>query len=259
MHARQSLFKSEVFGEDLSKIKPVVNPDGSDTAMFDNTFEFLYLSGRSLPHVAMMMVPEPWSNHDSMDEQKKAFYEYHSTLMEPWDGPAAMGFTDGVQIGAILDRNGLRPARYYVTKDDMIILSSEAGVLDIPAENVLYKDRLRPGRMLLVDTKQGRIISDEEVKASIASEQPYRQWLDEHLIGLDELPDAPELPNPKHDNVQQLQQSFGYTLRICARCWSLWLQPAPKLSAPWAMMLRWLCCRIVRSVFTTTLNKCSHR
>ncbi|WP_238652801.1 glutamate synthase large subunit [Paenibacillus piscarius] len=211
MHARQSLFKSEVFGEDLGKIKPVVNPDGSDTAMFDNTFEFLYLSGRSLPHVAMMMVPEPWSNHDSMDEKKRAFYEYHSTLMEPWDGPAAMGFTDGVQIGAILDRNGLRPARYYVTKDDLIILSSEAGVLDIPAEDVLYKDRLRPGRMLLVDTKQGRIISDEEVKAEIASQQPYQEWLDEHLIGLDELPDAPELPNPKHDNVQQLQQSFGYT------------------------------------------------
>lgn len=159
----------------------------------------------------MMMVPEPWSNHDSMDEKKKAFYEYHSTLMEPWDGPAAMGFTDGVQIGAILDRNGLRPARYYVTKDDLIILSSEAGVLDIPAEDVLYKDRLRPGRMLLVDTKQGRIISDEEVKAEIASEQPYQEWLDEHLIGLDQLPDAPELPNPKHDNVQQLQQSFGYT------------------------------------------------
>ncbi|NJJ41906.1 glutamate synthase large subunit [Paenibacillus apii] len=211
MHARQSLFKSEVFGSDLEKIKPVINPDGSDTAMFDNTFEFLYLSGRSLPHVAMMMVPEPWSNHDSMDEKKKAFYEYHSTLMEPWDGPAAMGFTDGVQIGAILDRNGLRPSRYYVTKDDLIILSSEAGVLDIAPENVLYKDRLRPGRMLLVDTKEGRIISDEEVKAAIASERPYREWLDEHLIGLSELPEAPELPNPKHDNVQQLQQSFGYT------------------------------------------------
>ncbi|BCG57639.1 glutamate synthase large subunit [Paenibacillus sp. URB8-2] len=211
MHARQSLFKSEVFGSDLDKIKPIINPDGSDTGMFDNTFEFLYLSGRSLPHVAMMMVPEPWSNHDSMDEKKKAFYEYHSTLMEPWDGPAAMGFTDGVQIGAILDRNGLRPSRYYVTKDDLIILSSEAGVLDIPPENVLYKDRLRPGRMLLVDTQEGRIISDEEVKASIASEHPYRDWLDEHLIGLSELPDAPELPNPKHDNVQQLQQSFGYT------------------------------------------------
>ncbi|AKG33520.1 glutamate synthase large subunit [Paenibacillus durus] len=211
MHARQSLFKSEVFGSDLEKIKPVINPDGSDTAMFDNTFEFLYLNGRSLPHVAMMMVPEPWSNHDSMDEKKKAFYEYHSTLMEPWDGPAAMGFTDGVQIGAILDRNGLRPSRYYVTKDDLIILSSEAGVLDIPPENVLYKDRLRPGRMLLVDTKEGRIISDEEVKAAIASEHPYREWLDEHLIGLSELPEAPELPNPKHDNVQQLQQAFGYT------------------------------------------------
>ncbi|MRN51584.1 glutamate synthase large subunit [Paenibacillus monticola] len=211
MHARQSLFKSEVFGESLNQIKPVINPDGSDTAMFDNTFEFLYLSGRSLPQVAMMMVPEPWSNHDSMDEKKKAFYEYHSTLMEPWDGPAAMGFTDGVQIGAILDRNGLRPARYYVTKDDMIILSSEAGVLDIPAENILYKDRLKPGRMLLIDTKEGRIISDEEVKAAIASEQPYREWLDEHLISLDDLPDAPELPNPKHDNVQQLQQAFGYT------------------------------------------------
>ncbi|AIQ62717.1 glutamate synthase [Paenibacillus stellifer] len=211
MHARQSLFKSDVFGSDLEKIKPIINPDGSDTGMFDNTFEFLYLSGRSLPHVAMMMVPEPWSNHDSMDDSKKAFYEYHSTLMEPWDGPAAMGFTDGVQIGAILDRNGLRPSRYYVTKDDLIILSSEAGVLDIAPENVLYKDRLRPGRMLLVDTKEGRIISDEEVKAAIASERPYRQWLDEHLISLEELPDAPELPNPKHDNVQQLQQAFGYT------------------------------------------------
>jgi len=211
MHARQSLFASEVFGDDLEKVKPVINPDGSDTAMFDNTFEFLYLSGRSLPHVAMMMVPEPWNNHETMDDTRKAFYEYHSTLMEPWDGPAAMGFSDGIQIGAMLDRNGLRPARYYVTKNDLIVLSSEAGVLDIPAEDILYKDRLRPGRMLLVDTKQGRIISDEEVKAEIAAEKPYRAWLDEHLINLDELPDAPELPNPKHDNVQQLQQSFGYT------------------------------------------------
>ncbi|AOZ92323.1 glutamate synthase large subunit [Paenibacillus crassostreae] len=211
MHARQSLFESDVFGDDLEKVKPIINPDGSDTAMFDNTFEFLYLSGRSLPHVAMMMVPEPWNNHDTMDDTRKAFYEYHSTLMEPWDGPAAMGFSDGIQIGAMLDRNGLRPARYYVTKNDLIVLSSEAGVLDIPAEDILYKDRLRPGRMLLVDTKEGRIISDEEVKAGIAAEKPYRKWLDEQLVNLDELPDAPELPNPKHDNVQQLQQSFGYT------------------------------------------------
>lgn len=211
MHARQSLFENELFGSDLDKVKPIINPDGSDTGMFDNTFEFLYLSGRSLPHVAMMMVPEPWNNHESMDKTKKSFYEYHSTLMEPWDGPAAMAFTDGVQIGATLDRNGLRPSRYYVTKDDLIVLSSEAGVLDIPAENVLYKDRLRPGRMLLVDTKEGRIISDEEVKASIAAELPYRDWLDEHLVNLEDLPEAKELPNPKRENVRQLQQSFGYT------------------------------------------------
>lgn len=211
MHARQAQFESELFGEDISKVKPVINPDGSDTAMFDNTLEFLYLSGRSLPHVAMMMVPEPWSNHEGMDATKRAFYEYHSTMMEPWDGPAAMAFTDGIQIGAILDRNGLRPARYYVTKDDLIILSSEVGVLNIDPANILYKDRLRPGRMLLVDTEEGRIVSDEEVKARIASEEPYQEWLDEHLIDLAELPDAPELPEPKHDNVNQLQLSFGYT------------------------------------------------
>ncbi|RCX20532.1 glutamate synthase (ferredoxin) [Fontibacillus phaseoli] len=211
MHARQSMFETEAFGSDLEKVKPVINPDGSDTAMFDNTFEFLYLSGRSLPHVAMMMVPEPWSNHAEMDGDKKAFYEYHSALMEPWDGPAAMGFTDGIQIGAILDRNGLRPSRYYVTKDDLIVLSSEVGVLDIPAEDVLYKDRLRPGRMLLVDTKEGRIISDEEVKASIAKENPYREWLDEHMVVLEDLPEAPELPAERHENISLRQMAFGYS------------------------------------------------
>ena len=142
---------------------------------------------------------------------KRAFYEYHSTMMEPWDGPAAMAFTDGLQIGATLDRNGLRPARYYVTKDDRIILSSEVGVLDIAPEEILYKDRLRPGRMLLVDTQEGRIIADEEVKAIIAAENPYQDWLDEHLMDLSELPEAPELPDPKHDNVTQLQLAYGYT------------------------------------------------
>ncbi|MFC0332908.1 glutamate synthase large subunit [Paenibacillus sepulcri] len=211
MHARQTLFETELFGSDMDKIKPVIDPDGSDTAMFDNTLEFMYLSGRSLPHVAMMMVPEPWSNHEGMDDDKKAFYEYHSTLMEPWDGPAAMGFTDGTQIVALLDRNGLRPARYYVTKDDVIILGSEAGTVPVEPDNILYKDRLRPGRMLLVDTKEGRIITDEEVKAQIVKEHPYREWLDEHLVGLDDLPDAPELPEPDHATVQQRQQAFGYT------------------------------------------------
>ncbi|ACT03609.1 glutamate synthase large subunit [Paenibacillus sp. JDR-2] len=211
MHARQTLFETELFGEDMEKVKPVISPDGSDTAMFDNALEFLHLSGRSLPHVAMMMVPEPWSNHESMDDKKKAFYEYHSTLMEPWDGPAAMAITNGTQICAYLDRNGLRPARYYVTKDDHIILGSEAGTVEIAPEEIAYKDRLRPGRMLVVDTKEGRIISDEEVKAQIAAEQPYREWLDEHLVDLEALPDAPELPELDHATVQQRQQAFGYT------------------------------------------------
>ncbi|NWL89900.1 glutamate synthase large subunit [Paenibacillus sp. 79R4] len=211
MHARQSLFESEVFGSDLEKIKPVINPDGSDTAMFDNTFEFLYLSGRSLPHVAMMMVPEPWDNHAEMEPTRRAFYDYHSSLMEPWDGPAAMGFTDGIQIGAILDRNGLRPSRYYVTKDDLIILSSEVGVLDIPAEDILYKDRLRPGRMLLVDTKEGRIIADEEVKAQVAQEQPYDRWLAEHRITLQELPEASTMSELSHEEIRNRQVAFGYS------------------------------------------------
>lgn len=211
MHARQALAETELFGEDMHKVKPVIDHDGSDTAMFDNSLEFLYLSGRSLPHAAMMMVPEPWANHESMSEEKKAFYEFHSTLMEPWDGPAAMAFTDGTQIGAFLDRNGLRPSRYYVTNDDLIILSSEVGVLDIPPENVLYKERLRPGRMLLVDTKEGRIISDEEVKQTIVREQPYQTWLNEHLISLEDLPDAPEVPQPDHTTVFQRQRAFGYT------------------------------------------------
>ncbi|MCD9021691.1 glutamate synthase large subunit [Cohnella silvisoli] len=211
MHARQALAETELFGGDMSKVKPVIDNDGSDTAMFDNSLEFLYLSGRSLPHAAMMMVPEPWSNHESMTEEMKAFYEFHSTLMEPWDGPAAMAFTDGTQIGAFLDRNGLRPARYYVTTDDLIILSSEVGVLDVPPENVVYKERLRPGRILLVDTKEGRIISDEEVKLGIAREQPYQAWLKEHLISLEDLPDAHEVPQPDHSTVFQRQRAFGYT------------------------------------------------
>ncbi|MEK4252240.1 glutamate synthase large subunit [Paenibacillus sp. FSL W7-1287] len=211
MHARQTLLASELFGDDLEKIMPIIAPDGSDTAMFDNTFEFLHLAGRSLAHVAMMMVPEPWSNHKEMDSSRKAFYEYHSTLMEPWDGPAAMGFTDGLQIGAMLDRNGLRPARYYVTKDEHIILGSEAGAVPIEPEEVLYKDRLRPGRMLLIDTVKGCIVPDEEIKAMIAEEHPYRQWLNEHLVDLNDLPDAPLLPEVRPESLQQRQQAFGFT------------------------------------------------
>ncbi len=211
MHARQAMCKSELFGDDIKKILPVIDLEGSDSLMFDNCLEFLFLAGRSLPHAAMMMIPEPWSHHESMSDDKKAFYEYHSCLMEPWDGPAAIAFTDGRIIGAVLDRNGLRPSRYYVTKDDMIILASEVGVLDIEPENVAYKERLKPGRMLLVDTEEGRIVTDEELKQRIASEHPYRQWIDEYMVNLEDLPEASDVPQPSCENSTQRQQAFGYT------------------------------------------------
>ncbi|MZP30700.1 glutamate synthase large subunit [Heliobacterium undosum] len=211
MHARQAMCQSDLFGDDLAKAMPVIDTNGSDSAMFDNCLEFLHMSGRSLPHAAMMMIPEPWSNHESMSDAKKAFYEYHSCMMEPWDGPAAIVFSDGRMIGAVLDRNGLRPARYYVTKDDMIIMASEVGVLEVAPENVLVKERLHPGRMLLVDTEQGRIVTDEELKEGMAAANPYRQWLDEHLTSLEDLPEAPEAPEADHETVVQRQQAFGYT------------------------------------------------
>ncbi|MFZ5626173.1 MAG: glutamate synthase large subunit [Bacillota bacterium] len=211
MHARQAVCESELFGEDMAKILPVIDPDGSDSAMFDNCLEFLYLTGRSLPHAMMMMIPEPWQNHESMSPEKKAFYEYHSCLMEPWDGPAAMAFTDGRIIGAVLDRNGLRPSRYYVTEDDLIIMASEVGVLEVPQEKVIIKERLRPGRMLLVDTEAGRIISDDELKHQIATEHPYEEWLKEHLVALEDLPDGPVAPELDHQTVLKKQLVFGYT------------------------------------------------
>ncbi|MDF9407977.1 glutamate synthase large subunit [Pelotomaculum isophthalicicum JI] len=211
MHTRQAMCESELFGEDMAKVFPVIDQDGSDSAMFDNCFEFLSLTGRSLPHAAMMMIPEPWSNHESMSDEKKAFYEYHGCLMEPWDGPASIAFTDGAIIGAVLDRNGLRPSRYYVTKDDLIVLASEVGVLDIPPEDIVLKERLRPGRMLLVDTVEGRIISDEELKTSMVTEHPYRKWLDEFLVSLEQLPEAPDVPEPDFEMVLKRQQAFGYT------------------------------------------------
>ncbi len=211
MHARQAMCESELFGDDMKKMMPVIADDGSDSAMFDNCLEFLTLSGRSLPHAIMMMIPEPWALHESMPDDKKAFYQYHSCLMEPWDGPASIAFTDGTQIGAILDRNGLRPSRYYVTKDDRVIMASEVGVLPIPPETVLEKGRLQPGKMFLIDTKQGRIISDEEIKKQITNEQPYRKWLNENLVLLSDLPEAPHVHEPDHNTVLLRQKAFGYT------------------------------------------------
>jgi glutamate synthase (ferredoxin) len=159
----------------------------------------------------MMMIPEPWSGHESMSPGKKAFYEYHACLMEPWDGPASIAFTDGLRIGAVLDRNGLRPSRYYVTKDDLVVMASEVGVLDIPPERVLLKGRLQPGRMFLVDLEQGRIIADEELKQQIATEKPYAEWLRDNLVALEDLPEAPHIHEPDHNTVLLRQQAFGYT------------------------------------------------
>ncbi len=211
MHARQAMCESLLFGSDIKKTLPVICEDGSDSAMFDNCLEFLVLSGRSLPHAMMMMIPEPWSNHESMSDEKKAFYEFHSCLMEPWDGPASIAFTDGVLIGATLDRNGLRPSRYYVTKDDLVIMASEVGVLEVAPENVLLKGRLQPGRMFLIDTEEGRIIADDEIKNKIAAEHPYRKWLNENLVSLEKLPEAPHVHEPDHSTVLLRQQAFGYT------------------------------------------------
>jgi glutamate synthase domain-containing protein 2/glutamate synthase domain-containing protein 1/glutamate synthase domain-containing protein 3 len=211
LRARQAQFASALFGEDLPKMLPILNDQQSDSAIFDNCLEFLTLAGRSLPHAVMMMIPEPWANHESMSPEKKAFYQYHSCLMEPWDGPASIGFTDGIQIGAVLDRNGLRPSRYYVTKDDLVIMASEVGVLDIAPERILSKGRLQPGRMFLVDTAQGRIVADEEIKEGIARENPYRAWLNDNLIKLSDLPVPKDVPTTTHETVLQRQQAFGYT------------------------------------------------
>ena len=212
MHARQAMLASELFGDDVHKLFPIIQEDGSDSAKFDNCLEFLVLSGRSLPQAMMMMIPEPWENHESMSDEKRAFYEYHSCLMEPWDGPASIAFTDGIRVGAVLDRNGLRPSRYYVTRDDLVIMASEVGVLDVPPERVLIKQRLQPGRMFLVDTEEGRIISDAELKQTVAKAQPYRQWLQDHLVDFEALPEVyEEEPKSDHRVTLRRQQVFGYS------------------------------------------------
>ena len=211
MKAAQANFKSATLGDDIKKVVPVINTDGSDSAQFDNCVELMVMAGRELPHTMMMMIPEPWENHESMDADRRAFYEFNACLIEPWDGPASMVFTDGIRIGACLDRNGLRPSRYYVTNDDVVIMASEAGVLPIAPERVALKGRLQPGRMFLIDTQEGRIIADEELKKKYATAHPYREWLDQHHLLLENLPE-PKLPAElPHRKVQQVQQAFGYT------------------------------------------------
>jgi len=211
MRARESRFASQLFGDDLQKVLPVIDPDASDSGTFDNALEMFLLAGRSLPHALMMMVPEPWTGDPLMSKEKRAFYEYHSLISEPWDGPAAIVFSDGFTVGALLDRNGLRPARYYITNDDLVVLASEVGVLDIPDERIAAKGSLKPGDMFVVDTNQGRIIGDEELKETLAREHPYQQWLDANMIALDHLPEPPYVHQPNTDTILQRQRIFGYT------------------------------------------------
>jgi len=211
IRAREALCESDLLDDDLKRIFPIVIDGNSDSAMFDNVLEFLHMAGRPLPLAMLMMIPEAWSGHDAMSAERKAFYQYHSCLMEPWDGPASMAFTDGKVVGAVLDRNGLRPSRYYVTKDDLVVMASEVGVLDIPPEDILSKGRLHPGRIFLVDTEQGRIIDDQELKTGFEQAEPYTRWLNENLIPLQKLPTPPEVPGPDHATLMTRQQAFGYT------------------------------------------------
>jgi glutamate synthase domain-containing protein 2/glutamate synthase domain-containing protein 1/glutamate synthase domain-containing protein 3 len=211
MNARQGTLRSEAFGDDLKKIFPIIRPGGSDSGAFDNALEFLILSGRSLPHAISMMIPEAWEHHPLMDEDRRAYYEYNSCLLEPWDGPASIAFTDGTKIGAVLDRNGLRPSRYMVTKDGFLVTASEVGVLDTPPENVVRKGRLQPGRIFFVDLEQGRIIEDEEIKADLVARRPYRTWVGTNRVKLGDLPRAEDLQPPNPETRFLRQQVFGYT------------------------------------------------
>jgi glutamate synthase (NADPH/NADH) large chain len=210
MAAREALLESDLIPGDLQRLSPIVTPDASDSATFDEVLELLHLGGRSLPHAVLMMIPEAWENHGEMDPARRAFYEFHATLMEPWDGPALITFTDGTVIGAVLDRNGLRPARYWVTEDGLVTLASEVGVLDVPPSSVIRKGRLEPGRMFLVDTAAGRIVDDAEIKGALATELPYEDWLHAGLVHLDDLPTR-EREVVSHAALSERQQAFGYT------------------------------------------------
>ena len=210
MSARESLLESDLIPGDLKRLFPIVNNSGSDSASFDEVLELLYLGGRSLPHSILMMIPEAWENHTTMPQELKNFYAFHSALMEPWDGPACVTFTDGKQVGAVLDRNGLRPSRFWVTKDGLVVLSSEVGVLDFPPENIIRKGRLQPGRMFLVDIDAGRIIEDDEIKSTLAASAPYGDWLHAGLVRLSDLPSREHIVYP-HSSVVRRQRAFGYT------------------------------------------------
>ncbi len=212
MAARSAQLRSDALGDDVKKLLPIIRPHQSDTACLDNALELLLATGRSLPHAMMMLVPEAWADHIPMDQAKKDFYEYHATMMEPWDGPALVIGTDGLQVCAILDRNGLRPCRYLVTTDGLLVMASETGVLAIPDEKVMFKRRIQPGRMFLLDTKEGRLVDDAEIKTMLASRRPYGRWLKEHRVDLDSLPEPDFVHEPDHETLTDRQRAFGYTM-----------------------------------------------
>ena len=263
MRAREAMLASELIpesadGRGIERLFPILDEDASDSASFDECLELLHMGGRSLPHAVLMMIPEPWENHEEMTPERRAFYRYHAALMEPWDGPALIAFTDGSVIGAVLDRNGLRPGRYWVTSDGLVVLASEVGVLDIDPATVIRKGRLQPGRVFLADTAAGRIVEDEEVKAYLAAEHPYEDWLHAGLLYLDDLPDRPrgvwgdgQSPRPGgHRGVVPRGQALrfspssgctGTPRKSCGSSWPRWRGPEPSRSGPWARTPRWRC------------------
>ncbi len=211
MRAREALFSSPLFGDDMAKLMPIIREGASDSAGFDNALELLVFTGRSLPHALMMMIPEAWENHETMSDEKKAFYAYHACLMEPWDGPALIAACDGDRVCTTLDRNGLRPFRYVVTRDNFIVGASEAGVLDLPAERILTRGRLQPGRLFLIDTLEGRIVADDEIKHEISTRRPYRRWLSREMVALEDLPEPEETPGLDMETLAERQRAFGFT------------------------------------------------
>jgi glutamate synthase (NADPH/NADH) large chain len=258
MRARESTLSSDVIPGDLERLFPVNSVGASDSASFDEVLELLHLGGRSLPHAVLMMIPEAWENHAEMDPARRAFYDYHSDIMEPWDGPASVTFTDGAVIGAVLDRNGLRPARWWVTSDGLVVMASETGVLEIAPDRVVRKGRLQPGRMLLVDTAQGRIIDDAEVKAQLAAEQPYARWLEENRITLDQLPERVHVVHPPPRSPAASRPS-ATPRRSCASCSPPWPPARRSRSGPWAPTPRRRCCRSAPGCCSTTSPSCSPR
>jgi glutamate synthase (NADPH/NADH) large chain len=251
MKAREALLQSQLFGKDLEKLFPVIEPGKSDSASLDNVFEFLVMTGRSMPHAITMLVPESFNDRNPIPNSLKAYYEYHSMIMEPWDGPASLVFTDGRYVGGTLDRNGLRPSRYVITDDDLIVMGSEVGVQKFPAEKIREKGRLRPGKILLVDTKLGIIIPDNEIKSQLSRQNPYGNWLKENRLELEKIEVKQRIPSTI-DQYETYLRIFGYTKDDLDMVFKQWLWKGKSLSEAWGMILHLPFCQKNLSDFSVT-------